>query len=132
MKKLIYTFYIICILLLLSFRIHPTVPAYTLIVFEGSDWCVYCDKFNKDVLSDKIFTDYLQKKGITMVKVDFPQRVKQSREVKERNRQFAEKYDFEGVFPTIVISANQEYKKLYYKTGMRAEEVISLIEGELK
>ncbi len=132
MKSIKYALSIVCILLLSSFRMYAPDPAHTLIVFEGSDWCVYCDKFNKEVLSDKTFTDYLQQKGITMVKVDFPQRIKQSREEKERNRRIAEKYAFEGVFPTIVISTGgDEYKKLYYKTGMRAGDVITLIEGEL-
>ena len=131
MKKLIYTICIISVLSTLSFRTQP--PAgYTLVVFEGSDWCVYCEKFNKDILSDKAFTDYLEKNDIQVVKVDFPQRIKQTKEVKERNRMYAERYNFEGIFPTLVITGKDNYRKLYYKTGMQAEEVIALIDDQLK
>lgn len=132
MKKLIYTFCIISLFLSFSFNLRLSAPAHTLVVFEGSDWCVYCEKFSKDVLSDQTFISYLQKNDIQIVKVDFPQRLKQSKEVKERNKLYAEKYDFEGVFPTIVITSKEDYKKLYYKTGMQTKEMIALIDGQLK
>jgi len=89
-----------------------------LIIFEGSDWCTNCHSLNKKILSTTPFKEYIKDSNIRLVKVDFPQRKKQSKEEIERNIQLAEKYKFDGNFPTIVISVKNknEYKTLTYSS----------------
>jgi len=89
-----------------------------LIIFEGSDWCANCHSLNKKILSTAPFKEYIQNSNITLVKVDFPQRKKQSKEEIEKNIELAEKYKFDGNFPMIVISSknNEDYKTLTYSS----------------
>ena len=94
----------------LSLLITPeknTTP-YTLIVFEGSDWCVNCIRLEKNVLQTKEFLNYAEKNNITIERVDFPQRKKLEPTVAARNAQLAETYNFNGEFPTILFISNNE------------------------
>lgn len=88
-----------------------------LIVFEGSDWCANCHSLNKKILSTTPFKEYIKDSNIRLVKVDFPQRKKQSKEEIEKNIQLAEKYKFDGNFPMIVISSGNEYRTLTYSSA---------------
>ena len=86
---------------------------YQLIVFEGSDWCVKCRLMNKNIFSDSTFTRFLQQHNIGLVRVDFPQHNKQAAEEKILNEKIAEKYHFNGAFPTLILSKTDT---LLYKT----------------
>lgn len=77
---------------------------YELIVFEGSDWCSNCKKFERNILNDSLVINYLEKEKIEVLKIDFPQRKKLSKEQKNSNKKYAEKYNFKGLFPTIILS----------------------------
>lgn len=74
-----------------------------LIIFQGSDWCSKCIKLEKTILSDSTFQKYLNQNNIDMELVDFPQRKKMDEIQKEKNKSIAEKYDFSGSFPTILL-----------------------------
>jgi protein disulfide-isomerase len=72
-----------------------------LLDFTGSDWCPYCIKLHKEVLSKSEFTDYA-KKNLVLVEVDFPNQKPQSDELKAANKALKAKYEITG-FPTLVL-----------------------------
>ncbi len=69
--------------------------------FTGSDWCGWCIRLNKEVLSQKAFLDYAGEKLI-LLKIDFPRRIPQTKEQRASNRALADKYGIEG-YPTILL-----------------------------
>jgi thioredoxin-related protein len=71
-----------------------------LLDFTGSDWCVWCIKFDDDVLSQPEFTSYA-KTNLVMVMLDFPNAKEQSDLVKKTNKDLEEKFKVDG-FPTYV------------------------------
>ena len=89
--------------LLFSIQVDPGSP-YLFLVFEGSDWCSNCRQLEKEVLSQEGFTTFLEERNIQLQKVDFPQRKRLSKEEKKANEQLAERYGFQGNFPTMFLS----------------------------
>jgi protein disulfide-isomerase len=77
--------------------------------FTGSDWCGWCIKLNKEVFSTPEFIDYA-KKNIVPVEIDFPNKKKQSAELKKANDALQKKYGIEG-YPTIIV-LNGDGKKI--------------------
>lgn len=75
-----------------------------LFVFEGSDWCAKCIRLNHEVLSDSSFSIFAQKEGIDVIHVDFPQRKKLSRDEQTANAGLAEKFGFQGTYPTMILT----------------------------
>jgi thioredoxin-related protein len=71
-----------------------------LLDFTGSDWCVWCIKFDNDVLSQPAFAAYA-KTNLVMVMLDFPQTKKQSEALKKNNDELQTKFKVDG-FPTYV------------------------------
>lgn len=71
-----------------------------LLDFTGSDWCVWCTKFDDDVLSKPEFASYA-KTNLVMVRLDFPNAKPQSDSVKEANKKLQDKFKVDG-FPTYV------------------------------
>ena len=69
--------------------------------FTGSDWCSWCIKFDKEVLSTEKFKEYAAK-NLILVKVDFPRSLPQSDELKQANRELGKKYKVDG-YPTFVV-----------------------------
>lgn len=108
-------------------------PVYQIIVFEGSDWCVKCMSLEKEVLSDSTFINYLEKQGIELSRIDFPQRKKQKKSVRRYNESVAETYNFDGVFPTLVFvnHASDEISKIYYD-NRSSEELIQIINRKIE
>ena len=89
--------------------------------FTGSDWCGWCIKLDKEVFSTPEFTEYA-KKNLVLVEVDFPNKKKQSTELKKANAELQKNYRIEG-YPTIIV-LNSEGKKIgelgYMKGGPKA------------
>ena len=65
---------------------------YKLVVFEGSDWCNNCIRFEKKVLSNKSFIHFTDVKKIEIERIDFPQRKKLDKEIKDYNRSNIDKF----------------------------------------
>ena len=82
--------------------------------FTGSDWCGWCIKLNKEVFSTKEFADYA-KDNLVLVELDFPNKKKQSAELKKANQALKQKYGADG-FPTIVV-LNSEGKQVWKQVG---------------
>jgi protein disulfide-isomerase len=71
-----------------------------LLDFTGSDWCVWCIKFDNDVLSKPEFASYA-KTNLVMVMLDFPKAKPQSDSVKQTNKDLQAKFKIKG-FPAYV------------------------------
>ncbi len=72
-----------------------------LLDFTGSDWCVWCRKFDNDVLSQPEFATYA-KTNLVMVMLDFPNAKPQSESVQKANKDLKEKCKVKS-FPTYVV-----------------------------
>ncbi|MEO6182790.1 MAG: thioredoxin family protein [Verrucomicrobiota bacterium] len=92
-----------------------------LLDFTGSDWCGWCIKLHKEVFSTPEFAEYA-KKNLVLVEVDFPNKKKQTTELKKANDVLQQKYGVRG-YPTIIV-LNGEGKKVgqlgYMKGGPKA------------
>ena len=80
-----------------------------LLDFEGSDWCEWCVRLDKEVFSQAKFKDYAAK-NLVLVQLDFPNSKPQSDAVKIQNEELRQKFGVEE-FPTIVV-LNGDGKKL--------------------
>ncbi|MDO9528485.1 MAG: thioredoxin family protein [Syntrophales bacterium] len=74
---------------------------YLLLDFSGSDWCSWCMKLEKEVLSHEAFKTFA-KENLVCVLIDFPSKKYQSKKRKEENGKLMEKFKVRG-FPTIII-----------------------------
>ena len=74
-----------------------------LLLFTGSDWCGWCIKLHKDVLSKPAFKRFAVSKKLLLVYLDFP-RGPQPEELKAQNRELARKFNVRG-YPTTIVLA---------------------------
>lgn len=101
--------------------------SYQLIVFEGSDWCARCKLLNRQVFADSSFQSFLKQQNVELIRIDFPQHNKLSQEIKLNNEKIAEKYKFNGTFPTLVLSRSDTFNYTtlqnldYNSTELRTE-----------
>ena len=72
------------------------------LIFSGSDWCLPCIKFEKEILSSSEFQEFA-KKELIVLKADFPQRKEQDKSLVEQNEALAESYNPQGYFPHLVL-----------------------------
>jgi protein disulfide-isomerase len=101
--------------------------------FTGSDWCGWCIKLNKEVFDTKEFAEYA-KDNLVLVEVDFPNKKKQSTELKRANQALKEKYGADG-FPTIVVldgEGKEVWKKVGYMPGGPKAWIAKLDEAKKK
>jgi thioredoxin-related protein len=82
--------------------------------FTGSDWCGWCIKFDKDILSQPQFKNYAHD-NLVLVELDFPRKKSQPTEEKKQNVQLAQQYEVLG-FPTIVV-LNSNGQKVWQFDG---------------
>ena len=87
---------------------------FLLLDFTGSDWCGWCKKFDKEILSQSEFQDYARE-NLVLVELDFPQAKPQSPELRRQNQELANQYQVQG-FPTIVV-LNGDGQKLWQYDG---------------
>lgn len=87
---------------------------FLLLDFTGSDWCGWCKKFDKEILSQSRFKDYARG-NLVLLEVDFPRAKPQSAELRKQNQELAQQYQVEG-FPTIVV-LNRDGQKLWQYDG---------------
>jgi protein disulfide-isomerase len=105
-----------------------------LLDFTGSDWCGPCIELRKRVLSRPEFGAYADK-NLVLVEIDYPQRKKQSEELKKQNEKLSTQYGIdEKGFPTIML-LDPSGKVLREFTGYDGETTagfIAWIEGKEK
>jgi thioredoxin-related protein len=77
-----------------------------LIDFTGSDWCIWCKRLDTAVLSKAYFKKQAPE-DFVLLKLDFPQKKPQSKELVAQNKrlsdEFSKKHGFQG-FPTIYLA----------------------------
>jgi thiol-disulfide isomerase/thioredoxin len=72
-----------------------------LLDFTGSDWCPWCIKFDRDVLSTEKFAAYAGKK-LELVKLDFPRHTHQNDSLKLANQALAQQFQVDS-YPTYIL-----------------------------
>jgi len=87
---------------------------FLLLDFTGSDWCGWCKKFDREILSQSQFKDFARG-NLVLVELDFPRAKPQNPEVKKQNLELAQQYQVQG-FPTIVV-LNSNGQKLWQYDG---------------
>src|SRR5471032_335432 len=89
-----------------------------LLDFTGSDWCIWCQRTDKEVFETQKFKDFADK-NLILLRVDIPRDKPQSDTLKEQNAKLVEKYGVEA-FPTLVVLGPDQkvvYSQLGYKEG---------------
>ena len=103
-----------------------------LLDFTGSDWCGPCIELRKRVFSKPEFRAYADK-NLVLVEIDYPQRKKQSAELKKQNEKLSAQYGIEEKgFPTIVLldSTGKILRESNGYDGESAAGMIAWIEGK--
>ena len=101
------------------------------LVFSGSDWCVPCIRFQKDILSDSIFMRFSEDKLI-LLKAEFPQKKLLPPGIIIQNEQLAEKYNPKGLFPhLLLLNPNGEVIATLYSEQQSPKEFIEQIKKVL-
>jgi len=105
-----------------------------LLDFTGSDWCGPCIALRKQVFSRSDFRAYADK-NLVLVEVDYPQRKKQSAELKKQNEKLSKHYGIdEKGFPTVVLidPAGEVIREFTGYDGETTAGLIAWIEGKAK
>jgi thiol-disulfide isomerase/thioredoxin len=85
--------------------------------FTGSDWCGWCKKLNREILTTSDFNQYAQDK-LELVELDYPRQKPQSDALRSQNRMLMNRYNVTG-FPTVVVldSTGKAVARLGYQEG---------------
>ena len=105
-----------------------------LLDFTGSDWCGPCIELRKKVFSRPEFAAYAEK-NLILMEVDYPQRKKQSAELKKQNEKLSKQYGIdEKGFPTVVLldPAAKVIREFTGYDGETTAGLIAWIEGKAK
>jgi thiamine biosynthesis lipoprotein len=73
-----------------------------MLVFSGSDWCIPCIRFNKQILSDSTFLSFAGQ-NLVLLEADFPQRKKIAAPLRLQYDSLAAAFNPQGAFPQVVI-----------------------------
>ncbi len=88
-----------------------------LLMFTGSDWCVWCKRMHREILDTKTFRQWAAD-NLLLVYVDFPRQDYRSREVIRQNKKLDERYGVSG-YPTLVLvdDTGRELGRFSYMEG---------------
>lgn len=89
-----------------------------MLVFSGSDWCIPCIRFNKQILSDSTFLRFAGD-NLVLLEADFPQRKKIAAPLRSQYDSLAAAFNPQGAFPQVVLLSPQ--KKLLAYVPYKAE-----------
>ncbi len=83
-------------------RLTPRNPEEKLLLdFTGSDWCIYCQKLDAEVLATPEFKSFA--KDYVLVCVDFPKAKELPAAEKKQNDALGERFKIEG-YPTLIVT----------------------------
>jgi len=86
-----------------------------LLNFSGSDWCIPCIKFHKQVLENSFFINYADS-NLVLFNADFPRLKKNqlSKDLQTKNDKLADQYNPTGIFPyTLLLTADGKIIKTW-------------------
>ncbi|HTO02718.1 MAG TPA: thioredoxin family protein, partial [Opitutus sp.] len=69
--------------------------------FTGSDWCSWCKRLNREILSTPEFKKFADDR-LVLVELDFPRSKAQPAAVKAQNTQLAQRFKIRS-YPTIIV-----------------------------
>ncbi len=94
--------------------------------FEGSDWCGWCIRLNKEVFSQPEFQQYAAT-NLVLFSADFPRRKESPEPLQKQNERLAMEYDVRG-FPTVLIldAMGRKLAETGYRPGGAAAYVVHL------
>ncbi|RKX34128.1 MAG: thioredoxin [Verrucomicrobia bacterium] len=72
------------------------------IIFTGSDWNVWCERMEDEILSTPQFADFAGE-NLILLKVDFPKSIELPEARVKKNRKLQRKYGISG-YPTVVVT----------------------------
>ena len=72
-----------------------------LMLFTGSDWCVWCEKLAKELFESAAFVQFAQDR-LVLVRLDYPRRRRLPPLIERRNRALKERFSVEA-FPTVIL-----------------------------
>jgi thioredoxin-related protein len=78
-----------------------------LLLFTGSDWCVWCKKLDEEVYSKTEFTNYAEK-NFVLVMLDFPSAKTLGEALQRQNDAMKLKYGINAYPTTILLDANEQ------------------------
>jgi thiol-disulfide isomerase/thioredoxin len=73
-----------------------------LLIFSGSDWCLPCERLNREIISDSAFKNFAAR-NLVLIEADFPQKIKLSKEQILWNEKLAEEFNPDGNFPYLLL-----------------------------
>ena len=77
-----------------------------LLFFTGSDWCGWCIRLQKEVLTTPEFAKWA-KENVILVELDYPRRTPQTLEIKKQNDELQQVFGIQG-FPTVYFANGTE------------------------
>ena len=85
--------------------------------FTGSDWCGWCKRLTREILSTPEFTKFAGEK-LVLVELDFPRSKPITPAVKAQNAKLAKEHGIEG-YPTVIVLDGEGRKvgELGYQEG---------------
>ena len=85
--------------------------------FTGSDWCGWCKRLDREILSTSEFRNFAREE-LFLVKLDFPRNYPQTAVLKQQNEKLAKQYGIRG-FPTVIVlnSKGKKVASLGYQEG---------------
>jgi thiol:disulfide interchange protein len=100
-----------------------------LLEFTGSDWCPPCIMMRKEVFSKAEFVSAASKKFV-LVEIDVP---RGDKEVAEKNRPIAEKYEIKG-YPTVILldSDGKEFTRFFATEHPAVDSFLAHLESSLE
>ncbi|MBA4387592.1 MAG: thioredoxin family protein [Verrucomicrobia bacterium] len=81
---------------------------YVFLYFTGSDWCGWCKRLDKEVFATPEFRKYAEQ-SFVCVYLDFPQKRRQSDDLRRQNAELAARYRIEGYPSIVILSHSGEY-----------------------
>ena len=72
-----------------------------LLLFTGSDWCPWCIRLEKEILSTPAFLAFARS-NLVLVKLDFPRSIPQPAQLVAQNQKLQRQYGIGG-YPTVIV-----------------------------
>lgn len=101
-----------------------------LVLFTGSDWCYWCKRLEKNILSTPEFKKFAKDKVVFLF-LDFPQSKRMSASERTQNQTLARKYKVRGYPSMMVISASGKEGKLFGVDSSSWEKFSKIVNSEI-